>query len=196
VRKTCECTSVSFDSIIQPGSASAITEVISTEKASPGKFTIPITVLSDARNSPILKLSIRGIFKLLVETDPTTLTLISKKGQDTGTILTLKTAQKGFKVTGVSFSFTERNTAVSWQASIPMDYSFAPADSIKGKQNIAGSVKLKKDTLKQNGSIVYIYKLKIMLSKPEQTTRSGEFFIRTNLTEKPEIRVFGNLVVD
>ncbi len=193
IRKSCGCTSVDFDPVIPPGGSGSITETISTEKATNGEFVMPISITSNATNSPTLKLSVHGIYKFNIVVEPENLQLYSEKNTDTGTLVTLKTDKKGFQVTGVSFLLGENSSGFTWQTSIPLNYSFALADTVKRKQNARESVKPKNDTPEPNR--LPVYKLRIKFPATEKESKLGTFIITTNHPGKPEIKVLGNLVV-
>jgi len=197
IRKSCGCTSVAFDSIIPAGGTGAITEEVSIEEgASPGAFSMPITVLSDARNSPIFKLSIKGALEKLIEIEPQSFLMSDTLGKDTAeALMLLRSNMKGLNVTGVSFSFNERNTAVTWKSSFPMNYSFSTAtaaDVIKLKPKKS---KLRKSFLKPITHYDYTYALRISYPSSEQVSRSGDLIISTDHPDKPDVKMPGNIVI-
>jgi len=197
IRKSCGCTSVAFDSIIPAGGTGAITEQVTIEEeASPGAFSMPITVLSDARNSPILKLSIKGTLEYLIDIQPFSFLLADSLGKDTAeTLMLLRSNMKGLNVTGVSFSYSERNTAFSWKASFPMNFSFSAAtaaDVIKMKPNQSKS---RKAVSQPSAQYKYTHALRIRYPNREQVSRSGDLIISTNHPEKPDVKISGNIVI-
>jgi hypothetical protein len=187
IRKTCGCTSVKFDSVIPPAGTGTITEIISTDDPSKGPFSMPITVISDARNSPIFKLSVKGIFKRIIDVDPTSVNITTRVGKDSIVYpLTLRTNMNGLKVSSVAFYYQEKNQAFSWKSSFPLVSSFSAIDEKKGT---------KKAVVKHPKEYAYAYLLKIIYPRTEQISRIGDIIITTNHPEKPEITITGNFVI-
>lgn len=135
-----------------------------------------------------------GNYKPLLEFEPTSLRLTARKDKDTGAIVTIKTAKKDFKVTDVQFKETGKD--LDWKAYVPLQYSMSPADSARP---VKDTVKMKKPSAKgkpdaaPQETMTMIYKLKISCTSVSNKDQYGEFTIKTNMTEKPEIKISGSL---
>jgi hypothetical protein len=202
IRKSCGCTAVAFDSIIPAGGTGVLTEEVTIEEgASPGNFSMPVTLLSDARNSPIFKLAVKGKLEYLIETQPGSFLLSDSLGKDTSeAFMLLRSNMKGLNVTGVTFSFNEKNRAFSWKSSIPMNYCFSIATAadvtrMKPKKTEPGKFKSNKPFSTPNTHYEYTYALRIRYPNSQQVSRFGDLIISTNHPDKPEVSMPGNIVI-
>ena len=99
----------------------------------------------------------------------------------------IKTARKNFDVTGVTFSTGQSDPQMAWQSLIPLTYSLSRvADTPKAKP-AAGQ----KDVLPAVDPLTY--RLRIMTTMNVNDTKWGEFVIKTNVPEKPEVKVTGSV---
>jgi hypothetical protein len=152
---------------------------------------MPITVISDARNSPLLKLSVKGTFKWIIEVDPPSFNITTTLGKDSAvSVLTLHSNMNGLKVSGVSFLQEEKNQGFSWKSSFPLVYSFSAIEEKSGK------LKLKQGAAKRIKEYAYSYMLTIKYPRTEQASKVGDVTISTNHPEKPEIKISGNIVIN
>jgi hypothetical protein len=162
-----------------------------------GEFRKYITVATNAKNNPSFKVSISGIFRPLVELEPSgSLRLSSAKEKDTGEIITIKTANKDLKILDVLFK--ENGKELDWKATVPIKFSVT-LDTAKQKKD---TVKVKKapakgkpDTAKAPGQTneLLIYKVRVSYVPSSKTDLYGEFVIKTNLKDKAELKVSGTL---
>ena len=135
---------------------------------------------SNAKNEPNLKLSIVFTFKALVEVEPNNIRLSSKKGDDTGAVVLIRSLRNGIKITGVSFKVS--GAADDFQSYIPVQYTCTKvADTVQ---------KIRNKSDKENGTV---YKLRITYTPCEKEDKFGEFVIQTNLPDKPELKIGGSL---
>ncbi len=188
VRPGCGCTTVSYDSLILPGATGTLTAAINAGNLHSGHFSKSITVTSNASDEPVA-LSISGVYSKFVELEENHIRLSSFKGSDTGAVVTISSGRKGFKVTGVSFAYNENNLEHKFHSFIPLKYKLFPSTD----PNVAGpgGAQVKIDTLENAAR--YFYRLKILYSSKKPMDKFGEVIIKTNVPEKPEIRVSGTL---
>ncbi len=185
VRPGCGCTTVGFDSVISPGKIGRIKVEVNTEHFSEGEFQKKISITSNAPNNSPFILTIRGIKRNIISTDPDAVNFHAGIGRDTGVTILLKTDRKDFSVIGVSFSPNQSNDVLGWRSSIPMTFSFVRIpDTVE-----AGAVGSKTGTPAMPP--VFVYKLKIPSSPNSREEMYGQLVITTNLPEKPELKISG-----
>ena len=192
VRAGCGCTTVGFDSIIPPGKIGAITAEVHAEGFPEGQFNKGVTVEFGGGKLMPFHLTVRGIKKQIVSLEPNTIQVPTGKGRDTGAVILIKTEKKKFAVTGITFSSGQSDLQMAWQSIIPLKFSFSLVpDSGKPKQVALKTPWTKKKPLPESSLLTY--RLRITASLSEKESRWGEFVIKTNLPEKPEIKLSGSL---
>jgi len=158
-----------------------------------GEFQKYVNVVTNAKNNPSFRLSISGSYHPLIELDPSgNLTLSSTKGKDTGAIITIKTAEKNFKITDIQFK--DNGKELDFKANVPINFSMLPVDTVKPVKDTA---KAKKTPPKAKPEVVppliFAYKVKVSYVPCSKTDIYGEFILKTNLKDRPEIKITGSL---
>jgi hypothetical protein len=141
-----------------------------------GPFKKYITVQSNARNSPSLRLSLGGVIKSELDYSPQFIRLSAAAGKELVTEVILSTEKKDFTVTEVTFKPRDSGSSQGpeWQSALPIYVNFSIA---------------KPDSVKADG--YYDYKLKVTSSYNESGSRHGEFIIKTNHPKRKELTVPG-----
>jgi hypothetical protein len=174
VRPGCGCTVVKFDSIVQPGKTAKIESKVNIKGYQSGPVSKVITVTSNAQNEPSVRLTIEATIQAIIDVSETYLNLAPANSTSPHAIL-LTTQKRDLKVTGVSFKLTENATTPGWQASLPITikFDYHPLDSV-----LTDSSK--------------VFKLDLYSPAVDKTV-SGEFLIKTNHEDKPELSVKGTI---
>jgi hypothetical protein len=159
---------VDYDSIIPPGREGKVTPEVRVEGMRGGSFKKSVSVMSNAKNKPDLKLSLAATIKPVIDVSPSYLRLKNEP-----VTLTLSTEKPDLKVTEVVFQ-EQGGGAQAWQASLPLQVN----------HTLARAEKPKKDGY-------YDYKLTLSLGTPPSNGGHGDFKVRTNHAEKSEIDVRG-----
>ncbi|MBD3346551.1 MAG: hypothetical protein GF401_15965 [Chitinivibrionales bacterium] len=164
---------VGYDSIIPPGQVGKLTQEISAKNFHGGNFKKSVTVISNAKNSPTLRLSVRGHIKpvLGLSTHYFTMNNNSEKPFE----VTLTTEKKNLKVSEIAFKSRNRSKA-AWQSDLPLYVSHKL---------------IKPDKVKKDG--YYDYTLQMSPKLDSEKTVHGEFIIKTNHPEKKEIKIRGRI---
>ena len=175
VRPGCGCTVVKYDSLIAPGKTGTINARVNIKGYHAGPIIKAITVTSNAKNDPSIHLSIEATVQPLIDVATNFLSLSAVNAQ---TPLTIHLASKkeDLKVTEMAFKSTDNSGKAAWQSDLPLPikFNFNKTDSVRA------------DKLKD-------YKLSVYAPTVQKTV-SGEFTIKTNHPEKPEISLRGELV--
>lgn len=104
----------------------------------------------------------------------------------------IKTERRDLKISDVSFK--ENGKPEDWQAYIPLKYSIT-VDSAKTRPDSAGPEKAK--TKPAAGSpppaTRLEYRLKISAIPGGKDEKSGELTIKTNISERPELKIGGSI---
>lgn len=133
-----------------------------------------------------MKLTLSGIYKTLIEFEPNYLRLPSTKGKDSGETVTFKTDKKGFTIQSVTFN--ENNNTIDFKSNIPLRFSLEKAAPPNVQRDTA--------TTKQPQTVPSeppAYLVKIYFTPFEKKDAYGDFIFKTNLPEKPEIKIPGQL---
>jgi hypothetical protein len=139
-----------------------------------GDFRKSITVNSNAKNNPVLRLSLAGTWLRAFSIEPSSIRLEPPFGKDTGFVCSVTAVKKDLRITGINFKETGKEDG--WLSMIPIRYTLT-ADTTESK-------KAKKDDPLR-------YTLRVMYTPVEKTDKYGDFIIRTNIAEKPEVTVSG-----
>jgi hypothetical protein len=160
-----------------------------------GEFQKYVNVTTNAKNNATFRLSISGEYHPLIELEPSNnLRLSSAKEKDTGEIIAIKTSMKDLKITEVQFK--DNGKELDFKANIPLQFSVLPLDSVKPKND---QVKKEKASGKNNPGTeqqakrIYVHKLRVKYVPFSKAETFGEFVIKTNQKEYPEIKLSGVL---
>ncbi|MFP4417448.1 MAG: hypothetical protein ACOC41_05915 [Chitinivibrionales bacterium] len=168
---------VGYDSIIPPGRVGKITPQIDISKMHGGTFRNGVTILSNAKNSPQLRLTIKGSIKPIVGISKSYIRL---KNNETETI-EMETKKEGFQINKVVFEPDRRKkTPAFWNADAPVKLEYT----------------LSKEDDKKNNDGYHIYTLTVKIPSAIEETLHGVFVIKTNHSERKEITVRGMLQAD
>lgn len=140
-----------------------------------GQFRKYATVYSNAKNSPELRISLGGTLKAVIEVSSQNIRLTSKDQQVWSDSLNLTTEKKDLKVTEVTFKpYSSGTPNQTWQNDLKIhpNYTLTKTDSTKGS---------------------FTYKLKLSFAVKDTEPKFGEFFIKTNHSKMPEIKVNGSI---
>ncbi len=175
VRASCGCTAVGYDTIIAPNKEGKLTQEINLGSYS-GNVRKYVTVESNAKNSPELRLSLGGTIRTQIGVEPSYLSL---KPDSTGLIkqtLNLITLKKDLKITDVIFKENDNSSrqGVNWQVSLPMHLTYQLWEP---------------DTVFADGYMRY--KLSISATVTENQTTYGQFVITSNHPDKKELALSG-----
>jgi hypothetical protein len=170
VRPGCGCTVVKYDSLIAPGKTAKIEASVNIANYHSGAISKYITVTSNAKNEPSVRLTIEATIMGAIEVSETYLNL---DGGDTSKLKTVVLASKkaDLKVTEVAFKTVAQPNTPEWRAEIPLPlkYTWTPSDSIRADG-------------------YHVFKLTIYPLKEEKTI-NGETVIKTNHPDKPELTI-------
>jgi hypothetical protein len=156
-----------------------------------GPFSKAMTIMSNAKNNPSMKVSFGGTFKPIIEVEPLSIRISSWKNADTGEIVTLKTDRKDFKVTEVFFKMSNSAGDLDWKSNIPLQFTMMkPEPDAKATIADKSLVKPKSDIV-QKGKETPSYRIRIAFKPFDKTERTGEFIIKTNVPEKQEVKITG-----
>ncbi len=188
VRPGCGCTSAGYDSIIAPGKKGRINVEVNTEHFGEGSFEKRVTVASNAaKDAAVLILTILGVKQSVIAASPENVHFNAGAKRDTGVVILLKTERKNLEVTGVTFSFDQNDPLMSWRSSIPMPYTLTRMPDAIKEQSHSG-----KEAEQVNPALV-TYKLTVPYSPAQKGDLYGQLVIKTNLPDKPELKLSGML---
>lgn len=177
VRPSCPCVVVKYDSLILPGATAQIEAVLNTKGFHSGPVTKGVVITSNAKNEPIVRLTIKAVFEARIDVLQKYLVFNdSRSGRDT---LSLATKKSDFKIIGVEFYSSESDQASSnsaWQPILPVAIAFNA---------------LLKDSTCADGRKFFRYELVPASFKKSQ---GGYVTIKTNHPEKPEIKLPATLL--
>jgi hypothetical protein len=174
---------VGFDTTILPGREGSITEEVALAKVHDGAFTKCLTVNSNATNKPQMQLCIKGNVKMPVSASPTYLRMGKGKNDNFEAELTLSTEKQDLQVAEVVFKSGSQGPSspaaqAAWQNNLPLSCLFT----------------LKKPE-KPNSAGLWEFKLLLTMACSEKESKYGEFVVKTNHPEAPEVKVSGSLEV-
>jgi hypothetical protein len=169
---------VGFDTTILPGREGSVTEEVSAKSLHGGSFQKYITVFSNAKNKPEMRLSIRGVVKQIIAAAPDYLQMRNPK--DGKYELEVKILCEKADLSINEISFREETSpaagAAAWQKNLgrPCTFRFTKVGD------------------KPNGDGYYEYKLTLWSQALEsQPYAYGEFVFKTNHPELPELKLRG-----
>ncbi|NLP03669.1 MAG: hypothetical protein GX089_14340 [Fibrobacter sp.] len=165
---------VGYDSIILPGREGKITPEIKLSGIHNGPFRKSITIISNAKNSPNMTISLGGTLRQDIYTQQSYVYLRSNDNKQLIGEITIVTSKKDLKVTEVLFkpySSSEDNVP-EWQNSMPIYAGFSLTKAGEPKEEFQE------------------YTLSITLPDSEKgNKRGGNLTIKTNHPKKREIVV-------
>lgn len=169
---------VGYDSIISPGREGKITQEIKISSGHNGEVKKYITLISNAKNKPEYRLSLKGTIIAQVSADPTYISLSPDSTGYCSIVLKLSTDMKDFSVTEVTFIENSSNDPKkpSWQAKLPTYLKFSLG---------------KPDSVKADG--IMVYPLNASLEYKKSTSKYGSFILKTNNPKKNEVSIPGIL---
>lgn len=135
-----------------------------------------MTVFSNAKNTPELRISIGGTVRSDIDVSSRYLDIRPDKKGAWSEEITLSTPMKDLKISEVSFIPRDGNngSGATWQSSLPIFLTFQLT---------------KTDSVKADGYINY--KLKLSMSYNEKENHYGDLIIKTNHPKKPELSIQG-----
>ncbi|MBN1129405.1 MAG: DUF1573 domain-containing protein [Chitinispirillaceae bacterium] len=175
VRPGCGCTNVKFDSVIKPGKSSKISAEVNLKGYKAGNISKGITVITNAANEKEVRLTITTTIVSPVECSDVAINFGGTDTVKTRTV-TLASKKHDLQLTEVYFKQTTRDNSPGWQNDfrLPLTYTLKPLDSVR-----------------DDGARVFSLEL---IGPKVETTISGEIVMKTNHSEKPELRIHAYLV--
>ncbi|NLG19589.1 MAG: DUF1573 domain-containing protein [Fibrobacter sp.] len=172
VRPGCGCTVVKFDSLVPPGKSVKIESQVNIKGYKSGNISKGITVNSNAENEPLVRLMITAKIKAAIDVSDSYLSMDSSN-INSPKVLFLSSQKKNLMISDVSFKPKKDGSSdAAWQNSpIKLKHKWIPTDSI----NVDSS---------------HVFRLEIYSSKNSKPM-FGEFILKTNHLDKPEIVLTG-----
>ncbi|MFP4163776.1 MAG: DUF1573 domain-containing protein [Chitinispirillaceae bacterium] len=170
IRRSCGCTVVRFDSTIMPGKSTVIEPVVNISGFKSGPMTKYVTIVSNAENKKMQKLTIKAKIVPVIDLSETYIVFDQKSPKK----LYLSTPKKDFKVKEVVFNPRSQKNG-KWSSSVPLkvDFEFSSLDSTRSDD-------------------FRVYQLDLMPLDSEERV-FGNFQISTNHRDKPKIILRGRL---
>ncbi len=167
VKPGCLCTAVDFDSVILPGKSSRIDATVDLSTYHSGTINKPITVTSNATNTPRVVLVVRATIQSIIAVSQYFIIMDASKPGTNQTIF-LSTLKRDLSVSSVTF-YQNMTNNTQWEKAIPISISFAwqPLDSIRS-----------------DGYRVF----RLTLTTPDTPEPlRGKLQVKTNHPDKPEL---------
>ncbi|MCX7726984.1 MAG: DUF1573 domain-containing protein [Chitinispirillaceae bacterium] len=178
VKSSCGCIVLAYDSVILPNREGKVTLEIKLKGLPHGLLRKYITVISNAKNKPQLRLSLSCTLITELEITPKTISLRCDKYGFTNQTLNITSTKSDLKILEVSFKEEfepeNNNTPINWQKILPLPFEFSL---------------IKTDSITKEG--YFKYKLTISQKVDYEKPVSGFFVIKTNHTQKKEILIYG-----
>jgi hypothetical protein len=174
VKPGCGCTVVKYDTFIQPGKTAKIEAQVTIKGHSSGAISKNVTVTSNAKNEPSVRLTIEATVQSIIDVSETYLMFDAKNAKTPHTIY-CSSKMADLKVTEVSFKATGTPGTPAWQSEIPLatNFKWLPTDSTRADG-------------------YHVYKLELF-SPDVKTAVTGELVVKTNHPDKPEISLTVNI---
>lgn len=176
-RVSCGCTIVKYDSLIAPGKTIKMQSAVTLKGITGGPIAKTITITSNAKNEPTARLTIAADMKSLIEISEKRITMYSSDGPMPHTIY-LTSRKSDLNVTGVQFQPLQRLHS----AFMPYDTKHTPPVKFTYTPT---------DTVKADG--YRVFKLDIFVPAVD-IAESGEFSIKTNYADKPEVVIYATIL--
>jgi hypothetical protein len=171
VRPGCGCTVVKYDTLVQPGKTAKIEAQVNIAGYRSGPISKSVTVKSNAGNEPTVALTIKATVMAVIDVSESYLGLTASNEKVPHTLY-FASKKADLKVSDVSFKPTGNTGGLAWQ-SPAIDHKWIPTDSVRADG-------------------CHVFKLEI-LSPGVENAVSGEFIIKTNHPEKPEVVLRGGI---
>jgi len=155
-----------------------MTASIDGKALSSGVFKKFITIHSNAKNTPEIRVTLGGTIKTAVQPSSQNLHLISKDQKIWTDSLTLSTDKADLSISEITFKpySSDGPATPAWQSDLKMYLK---------------STLTKSDSAVINGT--YIYNLKLFFSVKDSEPKYGEFLIITNHPKMHEIKINGSI---
>jgi hypothetical protein len=168
---------VGYDWIILPGRVGSVTESVNLSNYHAGSYTKTATIMSNAKTSASFAISMKWVMKAYVSVAPTYLSFSKDPKGIFQLEVTLTSEKKDLKLLEVSFKPREDNpTNVkpdTWKEELPAKITF---------------------TLVKDSAVaanMHEYKYKLTATNISTQRKDGEFFLKTNHPDGPEVKVSG-----
>ena len=161
VKPGCSCSVGEFDSELKPGESSKLTAALSMKDRT-GKQDKPITVISNAENAPLLKLTLQAFILGPMNMDRK-YGIFEYTGKPIKDSITILSTRKGVKVTSAWY---EKRSTEGASKKVPVTAVLVPT----GKQQAQNSTEYR---------LVFNFKV-----KPTET-EAGTLYFKTNHPESP-----------
>ena len=171
VRPSCGCIASVYDTLIPPGESGAIESEITFGTFS-GTFDKFLMVTSNAKETPTLRLTVRGTVTPIIGISEKPLAITAGAGGGSTKTLHFTCAKRDLRMTAASFD----KDAPPWQKNgpMPLDYRWQPTDSTT------------KDGLRA-------YRLTLTIPPMDAPRTSGVFIFETNHEKRTELRIRGTI---
>ena len=171
IRKSCGCTSITYDTLIMPGKTTTIQTEINIHGLS-GKLKKNITIISNAANDKNYKINLEFFVQKIINTSEEYINLNQKDHE-----LFLSTKKKNFKVSKVYFEEIYRTYRQ------------------KNKEPKKIDIDFKQVNLNTKG-ILCTYKLNLLSKGNVSNPLEGYFIFETNHPQQPLLKIRGTLSVE
>lgn len=172
IRPGCGCTTFTNDSFIQPGKIGHITMELDLSEVGDGAFFKYLKVSTNDPRYPRARFAFFGVHKSIIRVEPTAVVLPTAEKKDTVQTVTLYTEKPDLQVTKVSFVMD--NQSAAWSVSVSIRFQFRKME----KKDAAGRWK---------------YLLQINYFPVTGAAQYGNFIVKTNHPDKPELKISGVL---
>lgn len=171
----CGCTKVRYDTLIRPGATGKIHAELTISGFGGGPLAKGITVASNAVNESVTHLGVKAYIRPFVDISEPYITINSNFSDKKS--ICLSSRKKDLSVSGVFFAIeADREHASTWQSTVPLSikHVWQPLDSTR-----------------TDG--YRVYRLDLFMPVIDRSLL-GEFLIRTNHPDRPEIYLTGTLL--
>lgn len=165
---------VEHDSIVPPGRTGKVVQQIKLSKLKSGEFTKAIKVISNAKNTDVLRLSLSGKILSLINISRRFLHLKPGKNGKITSTLDFSTEKANFTIKKVTFEEFEKSDSPLWQKKPPLTVN----------HTITRSKSADSDGY-------YTYTVTLSFDTPPQKRLSGSFNFDTNHPKKDILTVRG-----
>jgi hypothetical protein len=177
VRPSCWCVVVKYDSMVRPGATARIEAFMNTKGFHSGPVAKWISVSSNAKNEPIVRLTIKAVFQAQINV--LNKYLVFNESRSRKDTLVLATDKTDFHIMGAEFHSSDTASSQGnpgWQKGMGVAVAFHV---------------LPKDTTGSDGRKIFSYEL---IPGSFTESQGGSVIIRTNHPQKPEIAIPATLL--
>lgn len=172
VKPSCGCTVVKYDSLIQPGTSTAIKSTVNI-KGRTGSLRKAVTVTSNAKSDSIVRLIIKAT---IIDKISSSLKVIDMTGEHLSNAVSFQliSPEENLKINKVTFApdVTSKKDKASAQSS-NVTYTFTPVDTTRADQLLTYQLELQPVTLK--------------------AAASGNFILSTSHPDLKEMKIRGKV---